>query len=481
MSFNRFILDLNQTTTGTGVPNENAYLIFYQTDQVTQQTTYSDYLCTVPSTTVPIMYNSTLVNAIQANANGIFPTIFFPDGDTYYYVLLDEDLNTIKTENQVSIPPVSTLASAQFVVFDGNTYIGRSSIEITGTSYTVNTATSWGNIITFNNPNPVAVTIAAPTPSAFPDGWIASFQNIGAGVVTITGGANINGSATLILANGEGADISSDGSIFNAERGGTYALKAVPASSALTVTANTITIGASAQYLIDTSAASQTITTISGGTGSGQIIILRNSSNSFLSTFTSAGNIDIPNSITLTTVEDSITLLWNTALSKWLVINVSPATKIAKYSYTVASGTNGGGTTAGSWQTRPINAEDYDDIGITLSSNAITIPAGTYYISSNQTFYDDSGNTGGTKGKIRNTTDSTDVGFFQTGQSGAAATIANTYLLTMSKTKIIIASPKVFEIQYWVNAAQATNGLGAAFAAPGTVEVYAEWVIEKIS
>ena len=56
-----------------------------------------------------------------------------------------------------------------------------------------------------------------------------------------------------------------------------------------------------------------------------------------------------------------------------------PKVSAAQYTQTVAYDVNGGSYSTGHvWQTRPLNTEDYDNIGITLSSNALTLPAGTY-------------------------------------------------------------------------------------------------------
>jgi len=56
-----------------------------------------------------------------------------------------------------------------------------------------------------------------------------------------------------------------------------------------------------------------------------------------------------------------------------------PKVSAAQYTQTVAYNVNGGSYSTGHvWQTRPLNTEDYDNIGITLSSNALTLPAGTY-------------------------------------------------------------------------------------------------------
>jgi hypothetical protein len=53
-------------------------------------------------------------------------------------------------------------------------------------------------------------------------------------------------------------------------------------------------------------------------------------------------------------------------------------TGFARFRYEVADGANGGTATSGAWQTYPLNDEVVDDIGITLATNTLTIPAGVY-------------------------------------------------------------------------------------------------------
>lgn len=45
-----------------------------------------------------------------------------------------------------------------------------------------------------------------------------------------------------------------------------------------------------------------------------------------------------------------------------------------------ANGTSGGSYTSGSRQTRDLNTSEIDNIGVTILSNQVTIPAGTYFI-----------------------------------------------------------------------------------------------------
>lgn len=47
-------------------------------------------------------------------------------------------------------------------------------------------------------------------------------------------------------------------------------------------------------------------------------------------------------------------------------------------SYDVASGTQGGAATPSVWTTRPLNTLHHDDVGVSLASNRISLPAGTY-------------------------------------------------------------------------------------------------------
>ena len=50
-------------------------------------------------------------------------------------------------------------------------------------------------------------------------------------------------------------------------------------------------------------------------------------------------------------------------------------------SYEVGPTTDGGGATAGSLQTRPLNTVNYNGIsGASLASNTVTLPAGNYFV-----------------------------------------------------------------------------------------------------
>lgn len=88
----------------------------------------------------------------------------------------------------------------------------------TGTSYTV-LATDFRKLVTHTNAAAIAVTL--PQASAtFPAGWFYLVQNRGAGAVTITPTTStIDGAATLVLNQNEGAVIVSDGTNYFTMRG----------------------------------------------------------------------------------------------------------------------------------------------------------------------------------------------------------------------------------------------------------------------
>ncbi|PWT90375.1 MAG: hypothetical protein C5B54_07280 [Acidobacteria bacterium] len=84
--------------------------------------------------------------------------------------------------------------------------------SVTATTDTITHADHM-SLIEYNNAAGVVANIAAPTAGAMPRGWFVRLRNIGMGAVTLTGtgGANINGQATLEIAQGEAVDLHSRG------------------------------------------------------------------------------------------------------------------------------------------------------------------------------------------------------------------------------------------------------------------------------
>jgi hypothetical protein len=139
-----------------------------------------------------------------------------------------------------------------------------------------------------------------------------------------------------------------------------------------------------------------------------------------------------------------------------------------------ASGTNGGGFTSGSFQTRTLNTSVTNEIsGASLSSNQITLPAGTYYIHATAPANAPNNH----KTKLRNITDSSDV------LIGTTEYMSNS-INGMSSSSVVgrftIASQKTFEIQHRCETTVGTNGFGIP-SSYSVVEVYADVQIWKVA
>lgn len=136
------------------------------------------------------------------------------------------------------------------------------------------------------------------------------------------------------------------------------------------------------------------------------------------------------------------------------------------------SGTPAGASTAGAFETRPLNTL-VRNVGTlaSLASNQVTLPAGTYYIEASAPLYQSAGG----KLKLRNVTDSTDAFF---GDSGAApvGVISTTTLLGCGV--VTIAAAKAFSIQVRVATTKTVDGWGPAVSF-GT-ETYARMKVWKI-
>lgn len=137
------------------------------------------------------------------------------------------------------------------------------------------------------------------------------------------------------------------------------------------------------------------------------------------------------------------------------------------------SGTNGGTTSTGGWQKRPLNTEKINTVSgaeFNAATGVITLPAGTYMAVSTQAF----NTTGRVSARLRNTTDSISLilsprQFVATGEQGICS-LHGTFSLDDTAD---------IELQYSCNNGQSGSGLGLAMST-GEAEIYAELVIEKI-
>ena len=114
--------------------------------------------------------------------------------------------------------------------------------------------------------------------------------------------------------------------------------------------------------------------------------------------------------------------------------------------------TNGGTFTAGAWRTRDLQTEVADPDGIvSISANAFTLGAGTYFIRWHCPNY----HTNDTQSRLYNSTDASEASIgwsiegYYTSSSGGSG-------------RVTIAGSKAFTIEHRCSTTTATNGLGTA-------------------
>ena len=148
--------------------------------------------------------------------------------------------------------------------------------------------------------------------------------------------------------------------------------------------------------------------------------------------------------------------------------------KYAQYSYSVAANTAGGTATSGSWQDYPLNTEVIDAGGIgSLSSNKITLAAGTYYIEANAVLYGANANC---RLRIYDSTSST---VLINGVCLRHPTADDAFPIQVCGV-FTIAGTKDIKLQYRVENTITTNGLGYPLNWDSTNEIYATVNIWKI-
>lgn len=140
-----------------------------------------------------------------------------------------------------------------------------------------------------------------------------------------------------------------------------------------------------------------------------------------------------------------------------------------------SSGTQGGTFTSGAWRTRDLNTEAVDAIGITLSSNQFTLPAGTYRFSASAPARIVNGH----KIRLQNITDVSTVLFGEVAFTSAASDASNTR--SRMEGQFTIAASKTFEIQHRCATTRGADGFGSADGAIGDIEVYASIELVKVA
>ena len=139
-----------------------------------------------------------------------------------------------------------------------------------------------------------------------------------------------------------------------------------------------------------------------------------------------------------------------------------------------ANNTDAGVFTAGAWQTRDLNTEYQDDIGVTIAANEFTLPAGTYEIYAVAPAYRINRH----QARLYNVSAAT------TTLVGSSEYTANSGGLSQTQSTITgtftIASSQTFRIEHRAQSSFSPNGLGVA-SNFGEPEVYTQVTLRKLN
>ena len=145
-------------------------------------------------------------------------------------------------------------------------------------------------------------------------------------------------------------------------------------------------------------------------------------------------------------------------------------------SFTTAYNVAGGSSTAGSWQTRPLNTTDYNDIsGAYLSSNQIFLPAGRYEMNWWMSIHAGSAFTAQSWCNVSYNSITTNSYFY------------GNVVFNDSKQDVSAGTGRIWlpyggqvSLVYWTDTAKATDGLGILTGFLNTSIKHAQLTITKI-
>ncbi len=147
----------------------------------------------------------------------------------------------------------------------------------------------------------------------------------------------------------------------------------------------------------------------------------------------------------------------------------------AKYSCVYSSGTDAGDFNKDGWITRVLNTEDIDTDGIgSLSSNKITLQAGTYIIAASAPAF-------GVTEHAAQLYDNTHSTVRIEGTTEVVGGSTNTQTRSFMNRKITLVEEAQISIRHYCKSTKATDGLGHAASIPGKSEVYTVIEINKIA
>jgi hypothetical protein len=203
--------------------------------------------------------------------------------------------------------------------------------------------------------------------------------------------------------------------------------------------------------------------------------------NAKVSNATHTGDVTGATTLTLATVNSNVGSFTNaniTVNAKGLVTAASNGSSgvgvMAIFKDEKTAGTAGGTPVAATWTKRTLNTTNYNAIpSCTLSSDVISLPAGTYSVTGRTKFYD----CFTAFARLRNTTDGTTlvIGTASVNDGG------NTEQWCTLDGVFTLATTKNIELQYYTGSA-VTNGLGINISDIGQVsDVFSSLTITKIA
>lgn len=145
---------------------------------------------------------------------------------------------------------------------------------------------------------------------------------------------------------------------------------------------------------------------------------------------------------------------------------------IAKFSERQAANASAGSSVALGFTTRALNTTDQNDIGASLSSNQITVPAGTYQVIARAPAY----GVGSHRAFLLNMTDGVDL---LQGANAVSSASTGTQTDSIITGVFTINASKSLALRHWTQNAQSANGLGVGMGY--ATEIYSEIMLMKIA
>lgn len=122
------------------------------------------------------------------------------------------------------------------------------------------------------------------------------------------------------------------------------------------------------------------------------------------------------------------------------------------------SGSGGGTFTSGSWQTRDLQTEVYDGIGLSIATNAFTLPAGDYLIK----WYTPAWNVSGHQSRLYDVTGTAEIEVGSTAYTPAGVIHAggNVSDWSLGAARVSPSSSNAYRIEHRCQVTKATEGFG---------------------